>query len=495
MTKDVGGGQARLGRRRFGKIVAVSALGSIASISPRANTQLSKAKVLPFDLPSKTELRSSTRRVFAQYFTPYPLSLDNNTTDHDYYALQYNSPTGENGTHAAYGGFFRDRPIPLHVSASKSWQLDNMKIEIQRASDAGLDGFIVDVLTTSGPHWDRLRLLLQAAEEVDAGFKIVPMPDGLTSDVDDPVALSDAVTSIAHSPATFRLNDGRVVVSPFFPERQGAAWWGNWISIMRTRHQTEIALLPCFLDYSRSADSFESISYGFSNWGNRNPAANAQLAAFINDAHGRGKIWMQPVSTQDVRPSQGIYDEANNSENLRVTWESAIAGADWVQTITWNDYSEGTEISPSTHIGWSLLDINSYYLTRFKTGQWPSIERDVIHLSHRVQFAAAEPTGGQTVRMALRAGSSPSRDRVEVLAFLTAPAAVEVTTGNTAHVYPAGRGMSVWSTGLKLGANGVIVRRSGKLVASVYSPYVVDASPAVQDLQYHFSSSAPQLRY
>jgi hypothetical protein len=263
---------------------------------------------------------------------------------------------------------------------------------------------------------------------------------------------------------------------------------------MQTRHQIGIALLPCFLDYGRSVEAFASISYGFSNWGNRNPAANAHLATYINDAHARGKLWMQPVSAQDVRPSHGIYDEANNSENLRVTWESAIAGADWVQVISWNDYSEGTEISPSTHIGWGLLDIGSYYLTRFKTGRWPLIDRDVIHLSHRVQFAAAEPTGGQTLRMELRMGSSPSRDRVEVLAFLKAPATIEVRTGNITQMYPAGPNMSVWSTELQLGANAAIVRRSGYVVASVYSSYVVEANPAVQDLQYHFSSSASNMR-
>jgi hypothetical protein len=67
---------------------------------------------------------------------------------------------------------------------------------------------------------------------------------------------------------------------------------------------------------------------------------NSNLSANITDAHDRGKIWMQPVSVQDARPSQAIYDEANNSENLRVTWNAAIKGADWVQIPTWNDYSE-----------------------------------------------------------------------------------------------------------------------------------------------------------
>ena len=57
---------------------------------------------------------------------------------------------------------------------------------------------------------------------------------------------------------------------------------------------------------------------------------------------------MQAVSAQDERPYASTYDEADNTANLRMTWTAAINGADWVQIPTWNDYSEGTEISPST---------------------------------------------------------------------------------------------------------------------------------------------------
>src|ERR1700738_3634819 len=97
----------------------------------------------------------------------------------------------------------------------------------------------------------------------------------------------------------------------------------------------------------------------------------AYMAAFRDDAHSRGKIWMQPVSVQDNRPHTGVYWEANNTENLRTTWSAAIGGADWVQIPTWNDYTENTQVSPSTHIGWGPLDIISYYLTQFKQGIAP----------------------------------------------------------------------------------------------------------------------------
>jgi len=31
---------------------------------------------------------------------------------------------------------------------------------------------------------------------------------------------------------------------------------------------------------------------------------------------------MQPISLQDERPNQGVFDEAENTINLRNTWEN-----------------------------------------------------------------------------------------------------------------------------------------------------------------------------
>ena len=35
---------------------------------------------------------------------------------------------------------------------------------------------------------------------------------------------------------------------------------------------------------------------------------------------------MQPVSVQDMRPRAGLFYEAGNTENLRLTWQAAIDG-------------------------------------------------------------------------------------------------------------------------------------------------------------------------
>ncbi|XGU19027.1 endo-1,3-alpha-glucanase family glycosylhydrolase [Rhodococcus sp. 3Y1] len=149
---------------------------------------------------------------------------------------------------------------------------------------------------------------------------------------------------------------------------------------------------------------------------------------------------MQPVAFQDVRPSQSIYDEAQNSQNLQNMWQIAIASnSEWVQLVTWNDYSEGTSFAPSAGHGRALLDMSSYGLYSFRSGASAAIVRDTAYLIYRNQSVSAVPVNRSAAPMTLRQWSSPARDTVEVLSFLTAPAVVKVTVGTDNHLQCPGR--------------------------------------------------------
>ena len=470
------------------------------------------SKPLPFDLPLKETLRSSSKLVLAHYFPPLPISIDNQDPSNDYYARNFLKPDGENGKHAAYGGHLRQRPLvrapytgTLATSANSAtcplpspwgWRLPDMETEVRNAIAGGLDGFTLNVMTAPARGDFRVCqnafLMLEAAQRVDPNFKIVIMPDMSGGLADMTMAdFAAFVNMLSKYPSAYRLPDGRLVLAPFYPEKNhNATWWAQLFTMLDTQYGIKVAFVPCFLNYPANAAAFEPISYGFSNWGNRNPKSNSNLAANMADARSRGKIWMQAVSVQDARPRYGVFDEANNSENLRVTWNAAISGADWVQIPTWNDYTEGTIIAPSTHIGWSPLDITSYYLTRFKTGSWPTIKRDVIYVSHRIQPHAAQPTYPQTLLQQLRTGSSPARDTVEILSFLPTPATVTVKIGNNDYTYTAPAGVNSQIYPLALGQVTAKVTRGSTTTAGVNSPFPVISNPYVQDLEYYFRSSS-----
>lgn len=447
---------------------------------------------LPFDLPQPAALRSGAagkKLVFAHYFTPYPLSLDNASADADYYTRHYLKPDGENGKHARYGGLLRDRPPPVPPK-SGNWELANLQQEVRTARAAGIDGFTLDLLSLTGKNRERCELLMEAARSVDPGFKIMLMPDMTSLGTDDPAVLADLLADLGKSPAAHRLPDGRLVVSPFKAEEKSVAWWTRAMDSLKTRHGIRTAFVPLFLDFGAHSAGFEPISYGFSEWGSRSYVGQEGSARDVRRAHAAGKIWMQPVSVQDARPNQGIYDEAGNTATLRATWSRAIEdGADWVQLTTWNDYSEGGQFAPSLHNGHAYLDLSSYYLTRFKTGSWPEIVRDTLYLSSRTQFAAAVPSGGQSLVMSLRGGSAPARDTVEVLSFLTASARVRTAVGAAEGSHAAPAGVHSELLPLAPGAASAAVVRDGGTGAGVELRHPVDRTVEVQDLQYHAATS------
>ncbi|MEV6676571.1 glycoside hydrolase family 71 protein [Streptomyces erythrochromogenes] len=450
------------------------------------------AGALPFDLPQPAALRSGEagrKLVFAHYFTPYPLSLDNAAADRDYYTRNYLNPDGESGKHGRYGGLLRDRPLPV-TPKSGDWEYANLQQEVRTARAAGIDGFTLDLLSLSGKNWDRSNLLMAAARSVDPAFKIMLMPDMTSLKTDDPRVLAEALATLADASAAHRLPDGRLVVSPFKAEAKNVAWWTEVIRILKADHGIRTAFVPLFLDFGAHSGDFAPISHGFSEWGSRSYVGQESSTRDVQRAHGMGKIWMQPVSVQDARPNQGIYDEAGNTATLRATWTRVIEdGADWVQLTTWNDYSEGSQFAPSLHNGHAYLDLTSYYLTRFKTGGWPKIVRDTLYLTSRTQFAAADPTGDQSLVMSLRKGSAPSRDTVEVLSFLTGPAAVRTTVGTARSAHDAPAGIHSKLLPLKTGTSEAHVVRDGQPTAKVDLPYRVDHQVDVQDLQYYAATS------
>ncbi|MDP9433652.1 MAG: glycoside hydrolase family 71 protein [Actinomycetota bacterium] len=456
----------------------------------------SATPALPFDLPPPAQLRASERKVFAHYFPPLPVSLDNRPASKDYYTEEYLDPDGEDGKHADYGGHLRDRPLPRPPRSGDDWRLQDMRSEVEQAVASGLDGFSVNIIQFEDGSderlWKNTELLLQAAEDVDPGFQVMLMPDMSGSLVEKSVDdLADGVAELAEHASAYRLDDGRLVVAPFKAEAHDAEWWAAFKDDMESEHDLRVALLPVFVgDERRYLEEFDRVSYGMSVWGERNPQTNDPDETGGSSQRARaarvkrlGQKWMQPVSVQDARPNQGVYDEAENTQNLRDTWALARrTDADLVQLTTWNDYTEGTAFAPSVKHGWSFLDVSAYYLTWWKTGERPRVVRDAVYVTHRTQPVDAEPSDQEELME--RRGGSPARDTVEALTFLTAPARVVVRVGDEERTCDVEAGVDTCTAPLSTGEVRVDVVRGDGRVASVTSPFEVSDSPEVQDLEY-----------
>lgn len=421
------------------------ATASTAS-SPIAGTNNVDA-CLPFAMPDPAALFGSAKKVFAHYFYPFPLSLDNKPPEQDYYNTQYLNKNGESNKWLAQGGYLRQRPLGLNVTSNPNWRLLNMEKEVRLAIARGITGFTIDVMsvkeaTSADSH---LHLLLNAAQAVDPRFKIVVMPDisALKSDSD---AVAQIIASVASSPAAYRLDDGRLVVTAFNASLNSSEWWASILGRLKS-NGIEIAFVPTFLGWSGQAGAFSAISHGFADWGTATAAVSDKMKSAPGAAHDSyGKIFMMPVDPQQYRPKGSMFWEAGNSSTFRNAWMSSINGnSDWVQLVTWSDFSESSQIEPYTDatlqrtIGTGFYDLNAYYATWFLQGNPPPITHDVLYYFYRREpTTAAAPAQSMPNRIT----SSTAENDIELLAFLTTPGVLKISIGGQNYVQSAPAGVT-----------------------------------------------------
>lgn len=461
----------------------------------------------PFDRPSTAALRASPRKVFSHYFSPYPISLDNDPPVNDYYARNYLKPAGESGAHAFCGGLLRERPLPQPpYPQGVDYEEKNMELEVKRALAIGLDGFTYDVLsvTPGNAHRTRLEKLLAAAHLVDPAFVIQLVPDMTSSafggdsggtDADALAGLKTLMTAFGASPSVMRLADGRVVISPFGAERRNAAFWIDAMKQLATAGHP-VALVPMPVgSWSSNASKFSGVTlYGASSWGTRTVSGAASLKTAAAAPRSQGLVWMAPVAPQDSRPKNLNFTEGDNSRAYRAQWESVISGgADWVQLITWNDYSEDSEIAPSSQTNTAFYDLSAYYTTWFKQGAQPPIVRDAIyyfHRAHSMDIAVAPPDlTKQQSAMAAVNGPSVSTNEIELVGLLTSPGTLQITVAGKSLQKDVGAGIQSFTVPLAEGVPTFRLLRGGAKVIELGSATTINNQIVYQDPLYHAGAS------
>jgi hypothetical protein len=439
--------------------------------SPAADTK-DPGACLPFSMPDSATLFNAQKKVFAHYFYPFPLSIDNKPADSDYYNAQYLNPKGENGKHAALGGYLRQRPLPVAANSSPDWRLQNVETEVRLAIARGITGFTIDVMSgkEAADSNSHLNLLLKAAKAVDPRFKIVVMPD-MSALKTDANAVSQIIAAAAASDAAYRLDDGRLVVSAFNAGLNPPAWWQSIFDQLNSRG-IKVAFIPTFLGWRGQAASFAAISHGFSDWGTATAASSDNMKGDASLAHDSfGKLYMMPVDPQQYRPKDSIYWEAGNSTTFRTAWMSAInGGADWVQLVTWSDFSESSEVEPYTDgtlridIGTGYYDLTGYYAAWFLLGVQPPITHDVLYYFYRREPTSAG-SPAQSVANKLT-GSAAAENAIELVSFLTAPGTLKITIGGRSFTQDAAAGISSFKVPTAPGSPQFALSRNGAEIFS-----------------------------
>src|SRR6185437_32625 len=127
-----------------------------------------------------------------------------------------------------------------------------------------------------------------------------------------PQLLSDSLITFESKPATYRLDDGRMLVTSFAPEKCSPQLWKDAIGLVESKG-VRIAFMPVFLN-TKGAAEYSPIAYGFSDWGHRDPITlgSSQDENRVAAVTGN-KIWMEPVAPQDIRPKSNAFYESAGS--------------------------------------------------------------------------------------------------------------------------------------------------------------------------------------
>jgi glucan endo-1,3-alpha-glucosidase len=418
--------------------------------------------------------------------------------------------------------------------------------EIQQARALGIDGF---VLNAGGwlkqPYYVRYAAqMFEAAARLGNGFKLMFSADfccgNTTADAED--MLRRFANDPRYAQIYFR-HRGRFVLTTFAGDKLGAGAWmqlrkdlasggnpskANFPGVIKEaagpprNTPMKIFFVPAFFwggelpdraTVERELRNWNDVVDGSFYWGIAGvPGSGGALdsmhssEAYAAASHARHKLYMAPVTVQFWGANASRYYEYSGGSGMRAMWIDAILRSkpEWVEIITWNDFIEGTYISPiddpNRYPGANFLtssgipggtlgyfhshagagDLMSYYIRWYKSGVKPPVDRDAIYWFYRTQMAASA-AGIPPVRN--RYG--PVADSIYVTANLKAPATLQIESG--------GRTSSV---SLTAGSQDVSVPfapgppprfsllRDGSLVLAAIGHDSIDDSPTYNNFYY-----------
>jgi hypothetical protein len=362
--------------------------------------------------------------------------------------------------------------------------------EIREAQAIGIDGF---ALNAGGwlhqTYYIRYAAqMFEAAIRLHSGFKLMFSADmccgnGI-ADVED--MMRRFAGNPRYAPVYFKFR-GAFVLTTFAGDKLGVAAWQQVRADLATganpsmqaeptvlptadgfpnNAPMQIFLVPAFFwggelpsrsSIQQSFGEWRTTLDGFLYWGIAGvPGSGGALdqlpsshsyAAVLHDA---GKLYIAPICLQFWGANANRYYEYGGAAGMRALWMDAISVThpEWVEIITWNDFIEGTYISPiddpNRYPGASFLDstgvpigtlgyfhshkgataLLSFFIRWYKTGVEPVISHDAIYYFYRTQLKDAD-AGSPPVAHKF----GPVADLVYITANLTAPAELRVTAG------------------------------------------------------------------
>ena len=426
--------------------------------------------------------------------------------------------------------------------------------EIQQAQAAGIDGFALNVGGWLNQSYYIIysAQMFEAAARLNTGFKLMFSADmccgNAMADVEDMVRRF--ANDLRYSQVYFKYN-GEFVLTTFSGDAMGTAFWsqvksdlasgGNPSTSTEPSALAEVAgapsnapvsifLVPAFF-WGGEIPTTASVQQGFNQWSPvidgsfywgiaGVPGSGGTLdqipssESYASVVHGGGKLYIAPICLQFWGANADRYFEYSGAAGMRKMWMDAInvTHPEWVELITWNDFIEGSYISPiddpnkyqfanfldttgvpSTTLGYfhshnGATALLPYFISWYKTGVQPTIGNDAIYWFYRTQSQSSNP-GVPTVSAATNYG--PVADVIYVTANLAAPGTLKVTSGSQVSTFNLPAGSSDVQAPFRVGSTPTfeVDRGSTVSIAAVAGTDTIQASPQYNDYYYSTGSA------
>ena len=418
--------------------------------------------------------------------------------------------------------------------------------EIREAQSAGIDGF---ALNAGGwlhqTYYIRYAAqMFEAALRLHSGFHLMFSADMCCGNgVDD---VEDMMRRFAGNPRyaeVYFRHQGRFVLTTFAGDKLGVSAWRqirddlalgthpstqaeptalNPVSEAPSNAPLPIFLVPAFFwggelpsraAIQQGVDTWRPLIDGAFYWGiagvpgsgsesDQLPSSDSYAAVL----HSGNKLFMAPVCLQFWGANANRYYEYSGAAGMRAMWMDAIhvSHPEWVEVITWNDFIEGTYVSPiddpNKYPGANFLDSTGvprdtlgyfhshaaatallrFFIEWYKSGVEPAIKQDTIYYFYRTQpnsFDAGTPPVTRKY--------GPVADDLYITANLIAPADLSIRTGDYSRIIHLQRGSTDVHTPLRAGkAPSLTLTRKGAVLGSAVATDPVQASPKYNDFYY-----------
>jgi glucan endo-1,3-alpha-glucosidase len=418
--------------------------------------------------------------------------------------------------------------------------------EIREAQAIGIDGF---ALNAGGwlhqTYYIRYAAqMFEAAVRLHSGFKLLFSADmccgnGI-ADVED--MMRRFADNPRYAPVFFRYR-GAYVLTTFAGDKLGATAWQQIRTDLATgahpssqaeptvlatasgppsNASMQIFLVPAFFwggelpsraSIQQQFAAWRATIDGFFYWGIAGVPGSGGPLDQIPGSHGyaavlhsAGKLYVAPICLQFWGANANRYYEYAGAAGMRALWMDAInvTHPEWVEIITWNDFIEGTYVSPiddpnkypdanflnstgvpigtlgyfHSHQGTTAL--LSFFIQWYKTGVEPAITHDAIYYFYRTQLKDSD-AGAPPVAHKF----GPVADLLYITANLTAPAELRVITGGRTAVIPLPAGSTDVQTTLSAGDPPLMqLERNGTVVVKGKAKDPILSAPQYNDFYY-----------